>query len=45
MNESDRYNETLGQAVNMKSQPDTAVRTDQYFTPNPILTDEIVRSS
>ena len=35
MNESDRYNETLGQAVNMKSQPDTAVRTDQYYSSLP----------
>ena len=26
MNESDRYGETLGQAVNIKSQPDAAVR-------------------
>ena len=26
MNDSDRYGETLGQAVNTKAQPDTAVR-------------------
>ena len=31
VNESDRYGETLGQAVNMKSQPGAAVRLISFL--------------